>query len=126
MWGEKKLIVITAVMLLVSFLVARYVGVVAGSALIILRISSSSTFRNTRSVIVNKWISNTNRATALSTLNLLTQPPYIFLSPLFGMLIDRTSPNVFAWWLGMGILIVLGLTTIVKSRKATSVTMFDP
>lgn len=87
--GERKLILMSASMMLVSFLMAKYVGIMAGSTLIIMRISSSSTFRNTRSVIVNKWISSKNRATALSTLNLLTQTPYIFLSPLFGMMIDK-------------------------------------
>lgn len=107
--GEKKLIITTSLMLLLSFLAAKYVGVAAGSALIIMRIASSSTFRNTRSVIVNKWISSKNRATALSTLNLLTQTPYIFLSPIFGMMIDKSSPNQFSWWLGAGIAVVLGL-----------------
>jgi len=113
--GEKKLIVMATMMLLVSFLVARYVGLMAGSALIILRIASSSTFRNTRSIIVNEWISSKNRATALSTLSLLTQIPYILLSPIFGMMIDRTSPNQFAWWLGLGIAGLLITVTIFRN-----------
>jgi MFS family permease len=112
--GENKLIVLTTIMLLASFLIARYVGLIAGSALIIMRIASSSTFRNTRTVIVNEWISSKNRATALSTLSLLTQTPYILLSPLFGLMIDRTSPNQFAWWLGLGILGLLGTTTLLR------------
>jgi len=58
----------------------------------------------------NAWISSKNRATALSSLNLLTQSPYIFLSPLLGMMIDRSSPNMFAWWLGVGIVSGLGFT----------------
>lgn len=108
--GERKLVVITAGMMLTSFLVARYVGVWAGVGLILLRIASSSTFRNTRTVIVNQWISSANRATALSTLSLLTQTPYMFLAPLFGSMIDRTSPNQFAWMLGVGIVVVLAIT----------------
>ena len=114
--GEKKLVIITAVLLLISFLVAKYVGLVAGSALIIMRIASSSTFRNTRTVIVNEWISSKNRATALSTLSLLTQIPYIFLSPIFGMIIDHSSPNQFAWWLGMGVVATLCIIQLVKRR----------
>ena len=120
-FGEKRLVIITATMLLISFFGARYTGIVAGSALIIIRIASSSTFRNTRSVIVNGWISSRNRATALSTLNLLTQMPYIFLSPLFGALIDRTSPNIFAWWLGVGIVGVIAASQIGRGlfQRAT-------
>ncbi|MFZ2199707.1 MAG: MFS transporter [Microgenomates group bacterium] len=108
--GEKKLVMVTGGLMLASFVLARYVGLGMGIGLILMRIASSSTFRNTRSVIVNKWISSKNRATGLSTLNLLTQTPYIFLSPLFGMMIDKTGPNQFAWMLGVGIVGVLGIT----------------
>lgn len=116
--GEKRLVVVTATMMLASFLIARYVGVGIGVGLILMRIASSSTFRNTRSVIVNKWISSKNRATALSSLNLLTQTPYIFLSPLFGMMIDKSSPNQFAWMLGVGIMVAL---VIIQFALATSI-----
>lgn len=115
--GESKLVIITATMMLMSFLVARYVGLWAGCFLIIMRIASSSTFRNTRSVIVNSWISSRNRATALSSMNLLTQAPYIILAPIFGMVMDQTSPNKFAWGLGLGILISLAMTQIIKTKK---------
>lgn len=115
--GEKKLIVATSIMLLTSFLGARYAGIIGGSALIVLRIASSSTFRNTRSVIVNSWISSKNRATALSTLNLLTQLPYIFMAPLLGVLIDRSSPNNFAFMLGVGIVATLVITQVIDNHK---------
>jgi len=115
--GESKLIVITATMMLMSFLIARYVGLWAGCFLIIMRIASSSTFRNTRSIIVNSWISSKNRATALSSLNLLTQTPYILLSPFFGLMIDKSSPNQFAWMLGIGILGLLVVTNLLIRRK---------
>jgi MFS family permease len=110
MLGEQKLIALTTTALLASFLVARYVGVVAGSLLIIMRIASSSTFRNTRSVIVNEWISSKNRATALSTLSLISQTPYIFLAPLFGVMIDQSSPNNFAFMIGVAIIVgIIGM-----------------
>jgi len=116
--GEKKLVAVTATIMLASFLIARYVGVGIGVGLILMRIASSSTFRNTRSVIVNEWISSKNRATALSSLNLLTQTPYIFLSPLFGMMIDKSSPNQFAWMLGVGIMVAL---VIIQFARAASI-----
>ena len=117
--GEKRLVVVTALMMLASFLIAKYVGAGIGVGLILMRIASSSTFRNTRSVIVNSWISSKNRATALSSLNLLTQTPYILLSPIFGLMIDRTSPNQFAWWLGLGIVGSLVLIQIFRSIDTT-------
>ena len=114
--GEKRLVVVTSGVLLISFLAAKYVGLGVGIALIIVRIASSSTFRNTRSVIVNQWITSANRATALSTLNLLTQAPYMLLAPLLGFLIDRTSPNQFAFYLGVGILIGLGVVKLAQKK----------
>jgi MFS family permease len=111
--GEKKLLVITTSLLLLSFLAARYVGLGLGIGLILIRIASSSTFRNTRSVVVNAWITSRNRATALSTLNLLTQLPYIFLAPLFGTLIDHSSPNQFAYLLGGGIIFLICIFQLV-------------
>lgn len=120
-FGEKKLITITASMMLLSFLLAKYVGLWAGCGLIIMRIASSSTFRNTRSIIVNSWISSKNRATALSSLNLLTQLPYIALAPLFGLMIDKTSPNDFAWYLGssipVGLIIIFYIAKIHYARR---------
>lgn len=106
--GEKKLIVVAAGMMLTSFVLARFVGLWVGVGLILMRIASSSTFRNTRSVIVNGWINSKSRATALSTLSLLTQAPYILMAPLLGSVIDRIGPNGFAWYLGLGIAAGLG------------------
>lgn len=66
--GLVKLVVMASSLMLVSFLLAKYVGLWVGIGLIVMRISSSSTFRNARSVIVNKWITSRNRATTLSHL----------------------------------------------------------
>lgn len=114
--GESRLVAVTGSMMIVSFVLAKFVGVALGSMLVIMRIASSSTFRNARSVIVNKWISSRNRATTLSTLNLLTQAPYIVLAPLLGLAIDNSSPNQFAWGLGLMILTLLGLSHILRYR----------
>lgn len=115
--GEKKLVTMAATMMVLSFVLAKYVGLPAGVALVLMRFASSSAFRNVRTVIVNTWISSKNRATALSTLNLLTQAPYILLAPFFGSFIDQTSPNQFAWLLGLGIVAVVGATHLLYLRK---------
>jgi len=51
--------------LLISFLLAKFVNPILGASLIVLRISSSSTFSNVRSIELNKNISSKNRSTAL-------------------------------------------------------------
>lgn len=118
LFGEKRLIMIAATMMVISFVFAKYVGLAAGVALVLMRFASSSTFRNARSVVVNTWISSKNRATALSTLNLLTQAPYILLAPLFGAVIDKTSPNQFAWFLGVGIMLLVGSVQVLYVGRA--------
>jgi len=112
MFGEMRLVWISAGMLILSFLLAKYVGVWAGVGLIIMRIASSSTFRNSKSIIINREIGSSSRATTLSTLTLLTQLPYAILAIFIGAYIDKTSPNQLAFVLGVGMVGVLVIVQI--------------
>ncbi len=116
--GEMRLVWLSTVALIISFVLAKYVGVGAGVGLIILRISSSTTFRNSRSVIINREISSNNRATTLSTLNLLTELPYALTAGIIGGYMDHTSPNQFAWMVGVGIMVAL---VIIQFARAASI-----
>jgi len=116
LFGPKILFIIATGCLLLSFLAAKYVGIALGSLLIILRISSSTTFRNIRSILLNRYIESKNRATAISTVVLLSQLPYAFLAWTIGGYIDRASPNNFAWYLGMTLSIFLLLELILLPR----------
>lgn len=107
--GSKNLLIVTVSILIGSFIFAKFTGVVLGSILIISRISSSTTFRNIRSSILNRYIDSKNRATAISTLVLLSQLPYALVAYTIGDYIDKSSPNSFAFILGLamvGLLIV--------------------
>lgn len=103
LFGGRILLYIATTALLSSFIFAQYTGALLGSFLIILRISSSTIFRNIRSTTFNPFFSSKNRATALSTLNLLTILPYAVLAYFIGSYIDSTSPNQFALILGFGV-----------------------
>jgi len=105
--GSKNLIYIVAVALIGSFLVARWVGIVAGSMLIIARISSSTTFRNTRSSVINRMIGSNTRATSISTLVLLSQLPMALMAYLMGDYIDKHSPDMLAWLVGWIMMVAL-------------------
>jgi MFS family permease len=105
--GAKFLLLLSTSLLLSSFFFAKYVGVYIGALLIFLRIASSTTFRNTRSIQLNRFFSSKNRATALSTVNLLTNLPYAILAYFIGDYIDKHSPNSFAFVLGSILLILL-------------------
>ena len=117
--GAKKLLLITIGILLISFLLAKWVGVIIGSALIIGRISSSTTFRNTRSSIVNGLISSKSRATTISTLVLLSQLPMALLAYFMGDYIDKHSPNSLAWILGLVMIgILIGQSLVFNKQES--------
>jgi MFS family permease len=111
--GEKKLLFVTVGMLIGSFIFAKFVGLALGSFLIIVRISSSTTFWNIESSILNPLIESKNRATSLSTFALLTQLPYALLAYTIGDTIDKTSPNNFALILGITLIMLLIIQQVV-------------
>jgi MFS family permease len=117
--GEHGLVFVAGGVMLTSLLLAKWVGAACGIALIMLRISSSTTFRNSRSVIVNTAIASKHRATTLSTLNLLTMLPYALSAGFIGVYIDRTSPNQFAWVLGIGLVGALGMVWVARRIYAS-------
>lgn len=115
-FGNQKLLLISICALLSSFIFAPFVGVLLGSVLIVLRISSSTTFGSAKSVIMNRFISSNNRATALSTLTLLSELPFTLTFLFVGKYIDVYSPNSFALLLGL-ILIILIIPQLFMVRK---------
>lgn len=121
-FGNKRLLIIAVLALLSSFLFAPFVGKMIGSFLIILRISSSTTFGNAKSIIMNRLISSKNRATALSTLTLLSQIPFTLSFYFVGRYIDSNSPNNFALILGGILLVTLfpQLAIIIKQFKVAT------
>jgi len=96
-----KLAVLASILMLVSFLGAKWLGMMGGMFLIFLRISSSTTFNNSKSLLLNEFIESKNRATALSTMALLSDLPFVLMSYFIGDLIEKSSPNEFAWILGI-------------------------
>jgi len=115
-FGNTKLLIAATVSLLSSFILAPFVGVFLGSLLITLRISSSTTFGNAKSVIMNRFIASKNRSTALSTLTLLSQIPFTLSFYFVGKYIDGSTPNNFALILGISLFVVL-IPQIVKAHK---------
>lgn len=72
------------------------------------------------SVIINRFVASKYRATALSTMALLTKIPYILLSPVIGWLADT---NRYHWFgvgggvLFVGVAILFALTAKVFNKK---------
>ena len=112
-FGINILMIATSAILLISFLAAKYVGVLLGCVLIISRIGRSTTFRNLRSSLVNASIHSKYRATTLSTLSLITQLPVALTAIWAGEIIDKTSPNNLALFVGVILTLLILLQLII-------------
>lgn len=99
--------IVSSLFMLASYALALFVSPLVGLGLIMARIGSSSTFSNTRSVLLNQHITSKNRATALSTFSLLYTLPYVVVVYLGGKIIDISSVNTFA--LLLGVLLISGV-----------------
>lgn len=102
----------TTTALLISFLLAKFVSPVIGASLIVLRISSSSTFSNLRSVVLNKNISSKNRSTALSSFSLIYELGYVCIAYFAGIYIGEHSPNEFAFIIGVILLAIIAVLAV--------------
>lgn len=121
--GNAQLLVFATLCLLASFILARFVSVLLGSVLIIIRIASSTTFGNAKSVIMNRFIESKNRATAISTARLLSEIPFTLTFFVIGKYIDMHSPNEFALLLGLILtLFLLPQVYLFRQKKSRTCT----
>jgi len=112
--GTRFLLPIVVTILFLSLIGTKFVPAGIGMLFIIGRISSSTTFRNLRSSLVNTYISSKNRATALSTLSLLFQLPFVVVFLLFNGELEILGPNNFTFFLGIAILTVVTILVLLK------------
>ncbi|MBN1618306.1 MFS transporter [Candidatus Dojkabacteria bacterium] len=113
-FGNKILFTVSTTMLILSFLLAKFVSPVLGAMLIIMRISSSTTFSNLRTVKVNSLVSSKNRATALSSFSLMYVSAYIITAYFAGKYIEAKSPNEFAFLIGIIVTIMAGFLGFIS------------
>jgi MFS family permease len=118
-FGNNNLLIGVTIILLSSFIFAKFSVLFIGLGLIIARISSSPIFWNITSTTLNPLISSKNRATSLSTFSLLTQLPYAVMAFTIGDYIDRTSPNEVAFLLGIVIFGAILLSLIIFNNSFT-------
>ncbi|OGK13097.1 hypothetical protein A3A93_04455 [Candidatus Roizmanbacteria bacterium RIFCSPLOWO2_01_FULL_38_12] len=117
-FSEKKLLIITGMVVAVSFIVSPFVGIVLGGLSLAVRSVSQVIFLNTGSILINKNADSKYRATTISTYNMLRNIPYALLAFFIGSLADIYSAKMIAFYLGIILLILLSLqlSTLRKAR----------
>lgn len=81
-------------------------GLLLGGLLLTGRIMLQVIFKNFSVVIVNQNIQSKFRATAISSMVMITNIPYVFIAFFIGDSIDKIGAQQVAVWMGIGMLLV--------------------
>jgi MFS family permease len=103
--GNMRSILGAAFLLGLSFILTPLVGIVLTTGFVIMRVISTVLIENTSSVIINNNTPSKDRATTLSTFNMLRQLPFAILASFIGGLILKWT--VFYVAAGIGLLTLL-------------------
>jgi MFS family permease len=108
-FGKNKSVFLTAAIMAFTYLLSPFSKRVLGGFSIIARESSSRNLQNLTSVVFNQHIPSKYRATTLSTYNMLKNIPYLLSAFLLGSLMDIITAKVFAFIMGVVILIIISI-----------------
>ena len=106
--GLHKSILVTGLLMAITFIVSPYLGLILGGMSLILRSSLQSIFGNLASVSINDSTESRFRATTISTFNMIKNIPYVLTAFLIGSVSDLFSAKVISLYLGVFLLIMLG------------------
>lgn len=116
--GERKAIIIISLLIAITYLLSPYVGLVVGAIVLTMRESLARNFQNITNVYINSKTESKNRATVLSSYNMLKNLPYVFSAFWLGKLMDIYSARIFSFWLGVIIvIIVISLFSVNSFQK---------
>jgi MFS family permease len=117
MFGGVKTNILIGTIIAISLIVSPTVGVALGGLTIFIRVVVSKIFSNITSEVINANTKSKYRATTISTFSMLQNLPYVVLAFVIGTMIDKLSPQIFAFWLGIVMMVVVGFQ-LVKFRPA--------
>lgn len=103
---EKSLFVI-GVLTAITLIVSPWLGLVVGGLSLIIRVPLRTTYHNLVSIIVNENTESRYRATTLSTFSLIRNLPYVAGAYFIGVLMDVYTAKVFAFALGVFLLLIM-------------------
>lgn len=95
-----------------SLLFSPWLGIILGGVSLFVRYSLQTLFYNYSTIVINDNTESKNRATTLSTFNLLKNIPYVLSAYFLGSLADYYSAKSLAALLGVSLLILLVVQSI--------------
>lgn len=106
-YKEDSRLIIASTIIGITFIISPVAGLVVGSAAYLIRYVTESLYYNFISISLNKRIQSRDRATVLSTFNMMKNLPYVFTAYTLGYLMDFYSGKTFAFSLGIVIFIFI-------------------
>lgn len=103
---------IVALLVAITLTISPLLGLAGIATMVALRSFTFPLFNITTSTILNQHIESRYRATTLSTFTMIQSLPYVLSAFFIGRLIDMLSVKVFAFWLGLVMILVVGIQLI--------------
>lgn len=107
-FGLYKSVLLIGFAISVTFIVSPYLGLILGGVSLLLRSSLQSIFSNLTSISINQTVESKNRATTISTFNVIKNIPYVLSAFFIGTISDLLSAKIISVYLGLFLFIMLG------------------
>lgn len=115
-FAEKMLLIISGIIIAVTFIISPIAGLILGGTSIIIRALLHVIFLNTGSIIINENVESKYRATSISTYNMLRNIPYALSAYFIGNLANSYSAKTTAFYLGIILIVLLVFQIIIGKR----------
>lgn len=119
LFGLKNSLILTGLIMVISYVVSPFVGLVIGGLSLIVRASLQGIFGNLSSIIINNNTESKDRATTLSTFNMVKNIPYVLSAYFIGSISDLFSAKTTSLYLGIVLLALIVIQTLHWSINYT-------
>jgi MFS family permease len=119
--NEIKTICILSALSAVTFIISPFIGLFIGSFVLVIRQSLTTIFNNISSIVINRRTPSADRATTISSFNMLKNLPYVAGAFYIGHLMDLYSAKMIYLALGLLIIFLISIQAIfffTKSKTA--------
>lgn len=116
-FGQNQSVILVSIVVALTLLVSPLMGLIAGGAVLTLRVAFEGIFDNVASLVINRNTESKFRATTISTFNMIKNLPYIAFAYVIGSLSDQISAKNTAMYLGIILLLFILPQILLPLRR---------
>lgn len=117
-FGRFRSVLISAALVSLSMIAPQFLGVYIATVVILMRDGILQIFSNNANAAIHANTDSKYRATTISTYNMLSSIPYIFLAYFLGSFMDRWGVDQVAFVLGVMLLAMIALSSLVTRKDS--------